>query len=251
MGNISKLVRNKSLWDIHCHILPDVDDGSRSMDMSMDMLSIAYDGGIRNIIVTPHHNRHYQRLGNDKKIHIFNQLKEMVQRVFPDMKLYLGSEVMFSEETIQEIKDGKVILMAGSVYVLVEFHISVEYSYIKRAVDAILRADRLPIVAHAERYGCLMDDIDKIEEIRNMGAYIQINSSSVTEKKLKTRKYINKLFKWELVDFVASDSHDNKIRVPNLEKSYVYIARKFSKSYADKIFIENPSGIVAGAIIGS
>lgn len=251
MHNLRKLIQNKSLWDIHCHILPDVDDGSRNMDMSMDMLSMTYEGGIRNIIVTPHHNRHYQRLDNNRKIHIFNQLKEMAQKAFPDMKLYLGSEVMFSEGTIQEIKDGKIILMAASDYVLVEFHISVEYSYIKRAVDAILRADKLPIVAHAERYGCLMGDIDKIEEIRDMGAYIQINSSSVMEKKLKTRKYINKLFKWELVDFVASDSHDNKVRVPDLERSYIYIARKFGKSYADKIFIENPSGIVAGAIIGS
>lgn len=251
MGNISKLLRNKSLWDIHCHVLPDVDDGSKSIEMSMDMLSMAYDGGIRNMIVTPHHNRHYQQVGNDRKIQIFNQLKEMTQKAFPDMKLYLGSEVMFSEETIQEMKDGKIILMANSEYVLIEFHISVEFSYIKRAVDAILRTDRLPIVAHVERYSCLMGDIDKIEEIRDMGAYIQVNSSSVVEKKMKTRKYINKLFKWELVDFVASDAHDNKIRVPNLERSYIYIARKFGKNYADKIFIENPSGIVAGAIIGS
>ena len=78
---------------MHCHILPGVDDGSRSMDMSMAMLDYAYEEGVRAIILTPHYHGGYVETERSVIDETFEELKEHARQLHPDMKLFIGNEI--------------------------------------------------------------------------------------------------------------------------------------------------------------
>lgn len=236
--------------DIHSHILPQVDDGSKSMKQTSSMLKIAYQEGIRTIIVTPH----YQE-GRDKDF--YKTMKEMLEKVKHElsffsskMDFYLGCEIYYSHDCIKTLEEKVIPTMADSRYVLVEFSHKAEYQYIKRGLQDFLFSGYWPILAHVERYVNIIKDINRVIELVEMGAYIQINVMSVMGKAGKTyKKTVKKLLKNRLVHFVATDCHNDLARLPKIKKCANYIEKKYGKSYMEKLLIKNPNKILANEYI--
>ena len=139
--------------------------------------------------------------------------------------------------------------LAGSSYVLLEFSPSVELSTIHRAISDAFIEGLTPIIAHFERYKCLIDKIARCEEVVNMGALLQTNASSVICSKggmvgSREKKIIKKLMKKQLISFVASDAHEDECRTPRLKECYQYVSKKFGKDYAQKIFYDNQEKLI-------
>jgi len=230
--------------DIHCHILPGVDDGARNMEQAIGMLHMAYDEGIRTVVLTPHfHGGHMESdaASNSKR---FAELTKLAagDDAICDMKIYLGNEIYYYDSMCEWLEEGKIASMNGSKYVLVEFGYSWPARNIENAVRNICNEGYKPIIAHVERYSELYGDIDMIEELIRMGAYIQINTESVNG--FWSKSFIKKLLKNELVHFVATDAHSMGRRRPLMLEAAEYIEKKFGREYAKRIFIENPRCVI-------
>ena len=92
---------NEGYYDIHCHILPHVDDGSKSVDMSRDMIQIAYDNGIRHIVLTPHYMIGRFELTREEIYQKYQEFVAVMQEEFPDMEFLFGREIFFGEEVFK------------------------------------------------------------------------------------------------------------------------------------------------------
>lgn len=240
-----KRMKHTNLSDIHCHILYGVDDGAQNKEQAFHMLELAYDEGIRNIILTPHYRKTYEDGEKATIERHFQVLKAYVEQQYADMNIYLGNEIFYYEGVVEDIEAGNAYTMAGSRYVLTEFMTGAPYSYVKNAVSAMLRHDYVPIIAHIERYECFVRDFEKVWEIKERGALIQVNASGVMGKhSCKEKKFCRKLLKYGLVNFVATDAHRDDMRRPEIAACADWIVRKCGMDEATIIFKINPLKII-------
>lgn len=236
--------------DIHCHIIPSVDDGAQSMEQAQEMIRLAYAGDTRRIIATPHYGTSRAKASGGIIVARFRELLRWTADNYPEMELFLGQELSYCHGLDEQLKKGAAFSMAGSHYALVEFQPDDDYSRIRQGLQAVQMAGYWPILAHAERCQKLAANVDYIEELVHMGIYIQINAKSVTgENGWQCKNCAKKLLKQELVHFVASDGHDTKKRTPVLLKAMTYIAKRYGKEYALQLSVENPGKVISDIFI--
>ncbi|MDI9509611.1 MAG: hypothetical protein QM217_07345 [Bacillota bacterium] len=231
--------------DIHCHILPGIDDGSSNMEETLQMIEVAYNDGIRTIITTPHY--HEGRFKNKVAEYeaALNDVKRQVKDKYPDLNLYLGCEIYYSHECIDLLDKQELPTMAGSRYILLEFSPGKEYSYIKKSLQKCLFAGYLPILAHVERYKSIEQDIDLVEDLINMGAYIQVNANSIIGKSGgRSKKFTRNLLQRDMVHFIGTDSHNMNSRSPSIKKCVNHINKRYGTTYLEKWLVDNPRKIL-------
>lgn len=230
----------KGFIDIHCHIIPGVDDGSADMDMTREMLRTAWNEGIMAMIATPHYRRGYADTPVSKITEVYRQVVQEAHQISPDFHIYLGNELFSSYELPELLENGQVLTMSGTRYVLVEFLPSVSHSQLSATLRKLQMSGYRPILAHAERYTCLLEEPYLVEELSDMGVYIQVNAMSVTgENGFLAKKFVKKLMKYELVHFLGTDAHSMGRRKPAMQKCVTYIEKKFGEEYAGRIAREN------------
>ncbi len=236
--------------DIHCHIMPGVDDGSRDIETSLKMLKIAEKNGITHVILTPHHKPMHHNVSPLHNRSYTEQLWQEAAKLGININLYPGNEVYYSDETQEELENGKITTLAGSEYVLVEFHPTNTFKAIHNAVYRIQSAGYMPIIAHVERYSDVVSHPSYVEELRDMGCYIQVNASSIMGKYgFGIGLFTKKLLKKGLVHFVATDAHDTAKRAPDILDCRNYVDRKFGEDYGRKIFYDNPMSVINNDVI--
>ncbi|MBE5743225.1 MAG: hypothetical protein E7358_00715 [Clostridiales bacterium] len=221
--------------DIHSHILPYVDDGSNDSEESISLLENMVSQGVDKIICTPHYKRGIYDLSASQIRLKFNEFNNLViERNIP-VKLYLGSEILCDDRVYDVIKNGNALTINDKKFVLIEFN----YFYPDDVIDYAYNVKTMgytPIIAHVERYNYLT--IEDIFELKNLGALIQINTSSIVgENGKEFRKKAFNAIKRGLVDFISTDAHVN--RKVEIEKCYKIIKRKFNKEVADNLFENN------------
>ena len=243
MGEIMKT----NLYDIHNHILYGLDDGSKNLEMSLNMARTAYADGTRTIIATPHYNPGVWHKDKEAILERFEEVKQAVQSEFPDLRMFSGCEIFYHRsETPGDYANDRIPTLAGGRYVLFEFMPLVEFSKIREAVNVAINNGKIPICAHIERFACLVENPDLVYDLADAGSYLQVNADSITGKTgRKVQKFIKKLMKDRMVDFVGTDAHaDTGNRQMKLQDAYRWVEKKIDRAYADKIFCENPECII-------
>ena len=233
----------KKYIDIHTHILPGIDDGSRDFETSVRMLRDAWADGTGAVICTPHYKQKYA-CGNAENIkECFLRFKESVAEIVP-VSLYLGTEAMYEIDLPKKIQDGELHTMAGSSKVLIEFFPSVNYEYLCNGVFEMMRYGYIPILAHIERYGCLT--LNRVAELADMGALMQINARSVLGRSgFRIKHFCHSILKAGYVDFVASDAHDLSVRSAQLNQCAKYLEARWGKNCADTVLSNKARDILA------
>lgn len=212
--------------DIHTHLLPEVDDGSKSLAMSKKMLEAYAKYGIDQVVLTPHQNKNHQNKEELKAkfIEFCEYFKDS------NIKFYLGSEIYYYEDLVNDLKQNKHLTINDSKYVLVEFSTISETKIADFVYDLVVLGFK-PIIAHIERYEYLSKK-DYLE-IKQNGALIQVNSKSFEKKDyLKRLKF---LLKNNLIDFIASDCHNDEKRNVNFDAAMKIIQKKYCNQY-EKLF---------------
>lgn len=223
--------------DIHTHILPGVDDGSKEFKTSIHMLIDAYQAGTRAVFLTPHYQRGYGIYSVEEIKERFERFRCLASERIP-ISLYLGTEAFYELELPQKLMDRNVLTMNGTRNVLVEFFPNADYSYLSNGVFEIICCGYTPIIAHTERYRCL--NRNKVTELANMGARIQINANGVLGKSgLRSKLFCDSLIQSGLADFIASDAHDIYIRHARLIQCEESIHKRYGKEMARKLFYRN------------
>ena len=205
--------------DIHTHIIPYVDDGSPNLETSIAMIKHELAIGVDEIIATPHHI--YSRYESTVEVikERFNFLCEEVKKQNLPITLYLGQEIYFThkEDIIQMLKEGKLLTLNNTNRVLLEFSFHREPENLLEVIYNFRVNGYQVIIAHVERYEWMT--YQKVVALANEGAKIQINSDAVLGyTSWKEKRFVRKLLKNNLVDYVASDTHS--FRPSSLDKSY-------------------------------
>ena len=221
------------LRDIHTHILPGVDDGSNSYDISSKMLDLEILNDVNEIVLTPHY--HHNSISCSDKNLLKEKYNEFINK-YKDLpiKFIFGAELYFSNELMHEFNKHEVITLGDTNYVLIEFPLYQEYYDISSILAEIIYLGYKPILAHPERYEYM--DVKKLNKIKETGALIQVNTSSILGDFGKSiQKNVFKFIKANLVDFIASDCHSLGIRTPNLKEALEFVKKKFNKEIENKI----------------
>lgn len=233
--------------DIHAHVLPGVDHGAKDWDMSLKMLAESAKCGVEKIIATPHYLPWEKGVTAEKIEKLCQEAKVRLKKEYGlTLDIYPGNEIYYGTETVEALKSGKALTLAGSRYVLVEFEPEVLYQTICKAVRD-LRNDRyIPIIAHMERYKCL-ERKGKPEEVKAMGALLQMNIGSLqggifdTEARMAKQRLLD-----GVIDFVASDMHDLNKRSPMSKDKLSWVQRKLDSEYQKELLYGNAEKILAG-----
>lgn len=235
----------KGVFDMHCHIMCGVDDGAKNLAQSKKMLEIAYYEGIRHVILTPHYNKRFWDVSREQFNQGYQSILELVENMYPDMTVHMGAEIFYNEETLDELEQKAIPTMNGGKYVLIEFMTSISYRSMKNAIMGIQQRDYIPIIAHVERYESLLKDSSLVGELVELGAYIQVNASTIAGDNGRLAKKMAKtLLKSGWLHFVGTDAHRDNQRAPRIRDAYIYVAKKFGEQIATKLFVDNPQCII-------
>ena len=182
--------------DFHSHILPQIDDGSKSLEETIRMLEEAKDVGFEKIISTSHYMEKYYEVDEEKRLQLIKQIN------FQDIELYLGSEIYVTNEIVQLLKEKKASTINNSRYVLYELPMHSKNMNDKEIIYRFVENGYVPIIAHPERYSYVQDDIEYVEELAEMGALFQSNYGSIIGMYgEKAKKTVKKLLKQNLIHF--------------------------------------------------
>lgn len=236
--------------DIHCHLLPRIDDGPRMLSHSLKMLEIASKEGITDVIATPHF--HYRR-GNatPNEVHLAaERLRESATRRGIPVRIHLGNELYYTQELLQAVKNGDALTMAGSNYVLLEFSSESEQRQIQNAVYEFQNEGYYPILAHPERYLAFLKDPEFVNDVTEMGAYLQCNAGSfMGNAGWRTKWWSRKLLKSGKIHFVASDAHDLEKRRPEFRKWETWTEKVLGENELRNYLSIHPDMILKNKVI--
>lgn len=233
--------------DIHNHALPHLDDGAKNIVEALSMIQLCYEEGIRCIIFTPHIQAGNNMCSKEQIHYAFEQLINKIKETekLTKMEFYLGSEIYYSSDCIEKLSENTIHTLAGSSYVLVEFNVYLDFPSIRNALYNLLANGYKPILAHVERYDCLLKTFLNVEDLINMGVYLQVNTTTILGKMgHKRKRFAKKLLKREYIAFLGTDAHDPKKRAPKMKTCARYIKTKVREEYLTKLLLKNPQSII-------
>ena len=234
--------------DIHCHVIPDVDDGSKSFADSLKALNYVKKLGMKEIICTPH-----MTLGSTEKIikikTNFLALREEAKKL--GIELYLGTEVLITSSTSDLLEKKRLRSLNGKKYILVEFkrEENMNFDSALALLEDITDLGYIPVLAHPELYRNYRK-LKYIKKYKEAGVFLQLDASSLIRCKsssVKIRKFSHKLLSLHLIDVIASDTHPSKSRsYKDLEKAYNIVYKRYGTEYSEVLFKTNPKLILNG-----
>ncbi len=235
--------RGLELIDTHIHLLPGVDDGAKDMDIAIQMLRIAMNDGVNEMVLTPHFN--IPIYSNQKVIEQYLRLKEYISVAQIDFKIHLGNEIYLSEEDVEGVKKGLAFTMGNTRYVLLELPIHQFYPFHEIMIQDLQKRGYKILLAHVERYDIFKKEPEKLKELIRYGSYGQITSQYIMNK--KTRKRALQMIKNGLIHIVASDGHGIEWRPPVMKMAYDIVSETVGKEWAQILFIDNPKSMIENA----
>ncbi len=232
--------------DIHCHLLPEVDDGPKSWDVAVEMCRMAAADGITHAVATPHANDRY---AYDRRYlsGLLGQLREKVGPA-PQLQLSLGCDFHLSFENLERVLEQPHTYTIGETnYLLIELS---NFSIPTQLENCFFRlGDRglTPILTHPERNPILQQTPQRILEWAEQGCLIQVTASALTGFWGERPEIIARwLLDRSAVHILASDAHDTKRRIPNLSAGSAVAEKIVGAEYAEALVEGNPGAIVKG-----
>ncbi len=230
--------------DIHCHILPAIDDGASNEEDSLAMLKVAVDEGIRTIVATPHHNRKYSN-DQQKILTKVAELNELIAAKDLPIKVIPGQEIRIYGELLLDYENNKLVTIGNtSRYMLIEFSSNHVPHYAERLLYDMELHGLKPIIVHPERNAEIMENPDKLYQLVQKGALTQVTACSVTGYfGKKIQKFTHQLIEANLTHVIASDAHNTTGRGFKMRQTFAEIEAKYGMDYV-YYFQENAQRIV-------
>ena len=169
----------RGMIDVHCHIVPAVDDGAASKKEVRNLLLQEYKSGVRELILTPHYRKGMFETPRDIVERRAEYVAREVDRIRLDMQVYLGCEYHANADMLMELCKEERFRMNGGRYVLVEFSGRHDYQRVRNYIYQLQQEGYCPVVAHVERYPQVIKQLEQVEELIELGAMIQVNAGSL------------------------------------------------------------------------
>ena len=222
--------------DIHSHLIPNVDDGAKSPEETIELIKEAREAGITDIILTPHYIINSYEQNAETLILLKDKLQQIINSENIKVNLHIGMEVYITDNLVEILKQNKILTLAGSKYLLMELPLNTNVQYLDMVIFKLIENNIIPIIAHPERYKFVQEDPSKVRELIESGCLIQSNIGSILgiygKKAKKTIKY---LLINDLINFIATDTHRKNTIYPLLEKGIKKIEKITGKEKAEEL----------------
>lgn len=252
------------ITDVHCHVLPGLDDGAVNEDESIELLRQACALGIKSVIATPHYSRRSEGSERADRIKALAGQLEARARVEIDdgFRVYPGEETVYHDELISRLNSGEALTLAGSRYVLIEFMTDTPLSDIYRQLRRLTESGYRPVVAHIERYDAIMsgsydETAERIEEITGRGSFVQMGYDSIDDpdktgfSRLIGSSALNpvvrksrRLIKEGYVHLLATDMHRLDFRPPQIDGALRWMNTNLKPEETERMVFLNPERII-------
>ncbi|HEX4956203.1 MAG TPA: CpsB/CapC family capsule biosynthesis tyrosine phosphatase [Thermoanaerobaculia bacterium] len=233
--------------DLHCHILPGVDDGAIDFDEAVAMCRLAAARGCEEMVATPH--QRHPRWWNDDRARLERVVRELQSRVGPSPRLHLGAEIRLCSGLLEEVEalpGGSLLPLAGSRYLLLELDSAGLGPDPFEIVHEVSVAGWQPIIAHPELYPWLVGEPGLAERLVELGARLQVTGMSLTGGfGRRAQAACRELIDGGLVAFVASDAHGLVTRPPGLAQAYTLLAASWGEEVAQALTRSNAAAVIA------
>ncbi len=237
----------RSMIDIHCHILPGMDDGAKHMEESVEMAKAALTQGIDTIIATPHHNNNKYFNTKTTIIKAVEDLNERLVKENLPITVLPGQETRIYGDMVQGVKKGDLLtLNQTSPYIFVELPTNHVPRYTEQLLFDLQMEDLTPIIVHPERNTELLEHPSKLYELVRNGALTQLTAASLVGKfGKKIKKFSHDLIEARLTHFIASDAHNTRSRGFVMAEAIEEIKNQYGQQML-YTFMENPQLLING-----
>ncbi len=232
--------------DIHCHILPGVDDGPGEMEKTLAMAAQAVADGTSQIVATPHNVHWRPGALRDRMLALADRVQQELDARGLALRILVGAEVYIAPDLPARLDDGRAYPINGSRYILIELPFTFWPDYTEDALSALQERGLVPILAHAERYTTIQRDPDRLRPLVERGILVQLTAGSFLGGfGREAQRAALVLLEHNLAHVVASDGHNTTYRAPLLS-AVLPVAGKIVGPEAALALIESvPAAIVA------
>lgn len=239
--------------DLHCHIIPGVDDGARSAEVACAMAERAWKAGVDTIVATPHCNLNPERLnyrGRDYTL-AFSMFRGLLKQRGIPITLLPGAEVYGHSHNIRQLIDeNRLVTLNHSRYLLIEFNFGASGEYITRILEAVSHRGLIPVVAHPERYEAVQADPRLAAFWFSRGYVIQLNKGSILGLLGEgSRECSHLLLSRGFAHVIASDAHDAHYRTTGFKELLACLGHRVDHRYLKLLLSTNPRRIISDQII--
>ena len=230
--------------DIHCHILPGLDDGPATLAESVEMAKAAIADGITHVVATPHSN---DRFKFEPEL-IRARREELQELAGEKLQLATGCDFHMNVENLRDLrKTPSRFTINQKNYLLVEFADFVIPAQLDDVLKEMLMNGVTPVITHPERNPVLRSKPQRLAEWVNQGCFVQVTAHSLLGKfgqsaQIAAEKWLEE----DAIHFIASDAHNLKSRPLQLKEAFELVARKRGKPVAEALFRENPLAAFEG-----
>ena len=231
--------------DFHTHILPNVDDGSKSIDETFELLNEAKKAGFDTIISTSHYIEDYYNVNVSEREVWINAISEILKKENNDLKLYLGNEVYLTENIMELLETGKATTINKSRYILFEFPMNTKPMNMYDIIYDMLQNKLIPILAHPERYSFVQKEPEIIYDLIQKGVLMQANYGSIIGRYgEKAQLMVRKFFENNMIQFLGSDVHKKNTIYPRITQALNEIKDIIGKEKLNELTTINPGMVL-------
>ena len=234
--------------DIHCHILPKMDDGASDLEESLAMARMAAASGVTDIVATPHFpgRRSSMRLLS-RLMDRYQTLVEAIEWYEIPVKLHLGAEILCIADTVELASQRMLPTIGDTDYFLTEFLFNESFEVMDAILQDIAALGYTPVVAHPERYKAVQHDPLAVQRWHDKGYVMQLNKGSVLGAfGNHVHDTSRVLLEAGLVHLIASDAHSAKHRTPHMGLLHQWMKRHMDSDRVHLLLEENPSRLLRG-----
>jgi len=236
------------MFDLHCHILPGIDDGSRSWDESVEMARIAAADGITDIVATPHIT---PGLYDNTTASISVLVEEFSNRLATagiPIRLHVGADVRVDPNVVSGVEAATIPVLGNRIrYLVAELPSQMMPPNIRELVYALQLRQIIPIITHPERHASMQQDPGLLRQLVEAGALAQVTAGSLTgEFGPVARRTANKMLERNLIHLIATDAHGTQKRRPVLTPGLAAAAAIVGEEAARAMVLDVPRAILAG-----
>lgn len=234
--------------DLHCHILPGLDDGPDDLREAMRMCDMAAADGIETIVATPHNLNGLYGNDREKIMDAVSSFREIASKNGLRLDILPGADTHMAAELYDEIEKGNITTINDrGKFLLLEPPQFITPEIMKEQIFRLRLGGLTPVITHPERIEALTGDFDALYEMIEAGALMQITAGSLTGNfGGDIKECALRMLRLNAVHVIASDAHNTSARPPVLSKARRLTADTVGEREADKLFLHNPRAIIEG-----
>jgi protein-tyrosine phosphatase len=232
--------------DLHCHILPGVDDGAADLATSLEMARMFVADGVTTVACTPHILPGLYHNTGPQIRQALEDLRRELSQADVRLDLVCGSDAHMTPDFVAKLRSGQILSLADSRYVLVEPPHHVAPARLEQFFFEILVAGYVPILTHPERLTWINSQYASIQRLAAGGVWMQITAGSLTgEFGRNARAWAERMLDDRIVHVLATDAHGTDRRAPNLARGFEAAAKRIGEIEAGNLVFTRPRGVIA------